>query len=61
MMVRMITHSKTIHLTIQMAALRNGFVPDKRKRLDGSSCRSASVSWRFRAILREINYDVIKL
>ena len=37
MIVRMMIHSNTIHLTNHMAALRKGFVPDRRNSELGSS------------------------
>ena len=43
MIVRMMTHSKTTHLTNHTAALRKQFVPESIKRLVGSSFFSASV------------------
>ena len=43
MIVRMMTHSKTNHLTNQTAARRKQFVPESIKRLEGSSFFSASV------------------
>ena len=47
MIVRMINHSKTNHLTNHTAARRKQFVPDKINKLDGSSFFSASVKPRF--------------
>ena len=41
------THSKTIHLAIQMAARLNGFCPDKMYRLEGRLFLSASDSCFF--------------
>ena len=47
MIVKMITHSNTIHLAIQMAARLNGFCPDKMYRLEGRLFLSASDSCFF--------------
>ena len=43
MIVKMIIHSKTIHLTSQTAALLKQFVPDRMNKLEGKSALSASV------------------
>ena len=53
MIVRMMIHSNTIHLTNHIAALRNGFVPDRRNSELGSSAdRSLPGMGLLRAIVR---------
>ena len=52
MIVRMMIHSKTIHLESQTAALLNGLAPESRNKLEGNSALSASViTARLRGIL----------
>jgi hypothetical protein len=51
MIVIMIIHSNTIHLTSQTAAFLNGLVPDNRNKLEGNSCLSLRV---IAALLRGI-------
>lgn len=52
MIVKMISHSNAIQRTNHMAALLNGFVPDSRKREDGSS---ADLSFPGIGLLRAIS------
>ena len=60
MIVKMIIHSKTIHLTSQTAALLKQFVPDRMNKLEGNSALSLSViTALFRGIVTMLVWQVV--